>query len=46
MLDGVTIGRGSVVDVGAVVTKDVPAFAVAFGIPAQVAGARDSADVE
>ncbi len=33
---GVTIGRGSVVAGGAVVTRDVPAFSVVAGVPARV----------
>jgi acetyltransferase-like isoleucine patch superfamily enzyme len=36
ILDGVKIGRNSVVGAGAVVTKDVPANVVAAGIPAKV----------
>jgi acetyltransferase-like isoleucine patch superfamily enzyme len=36
VLDGVTIGRDAIVGAGAVVTKDVPAFAVAIGVPAQI----------
>jgi acetyltransferase-like isoleucine patch superfamily enzyme len=36
VLDGVTIGEGSVISAGAVVTKDVPPFSVAVGSPARV----------
>lgn len=36
ILDGVTIGRGSVVAAGAVVTRSVPALSVAAGVPARV----------
>lgn len=36
ILDGVTLGRGSVVAAGAVVTKDVPPYAVVAGVPAKV----------
>ena len=36
VLPGVTIGDGAVVAAGAVVTKDVPANAVAGGVPAKV----------
>jgi acetyltransferase-like isoleucine patch superfamily enzyme len=36
ILGGVTIGRNSIVAAGAVVTKDVPPFTVAVGIPAKV----------
>lgn len=34
ILPGVTIGKGSIVGAGAVVTKDVPPFAVVAGVPA------------
>lgn len=36
VLPGVTIGRGSVVASGAVVTKDVPPFTLVGGVPAKV----------
>ncbi|NJM71123.1 MAG: acyltransferase [Scytonema sp. RU_4_4] len=36
LLDGVTIGKGSVIGAGAVVTKDIPPFSVAVGVPAKV----------
>lgn len=36
VLPGVTIGEGSVVAAGSVVTKDVPPFAIAAGVPAKV----------
>jgi acetyltransferase-like isoleucine patch superfamily enzyme len=35
VLPGVTIGRGSVVAAGAVVTEDVPPFTVVGGVPAK-----------
>lgn len=36
ILKGVTIGDGAVIAAGAVVTKDIPAHAVAAGVPARV----------
>lgn len=36
VLSGVHIGRGAIVAAGAVVTKDVPAYAVVAGVPAKV----------
>lgn len=41
ILPGVTLGEGCVVAAGAVVTKDVPPFAVVAGIPAKVVGQRN-----
>lgn len=38
VLKGVTIGKGAVIGAGSVVTKDVPAFAIAVGNPAHVVG--------
>ena len=36
ILPGVTIGDGAVVAAGSIVTKDIPAYATAAGIPAKV----------
>jgi acetyltransferase-like isoleucine patch superfamily enzyme len=36
ILDGVTIGKRSVVAAGSVVTKDIPPHSMAAGVPAQV----------
>jgi acetyltransferase-like isoleucine patch superfamily enzyme len=40
VLGGVTVGRGSVVGAGAVVTHDLPPYSIARGVPARVVGVR------
>ncbi len=40
VMDGVNIGHGSVVGAGAVVTKDLPAYSVAVGVPAKIIKTR------
>jgi len=40
ILAGVTIGKGSVIAAGSVVTKDVPPYSIAAGVPAKVIGSR------
>ena len=42
ILKGVTIGRGSVIAAGAVVTKDIPRYSIAGGVPAKVIKMRFS----
>ncbi|MFC1525484.1 acyltransferase [Candidatus Latescibacterota bacterium] len=37
---GVRIGEGSVIGSGSVVTKDIPPYAVAVGVPSRVIGSR------
>ncbi len=44
VLDGVTIGNGAVIGAGSVVTSDIPASAIAVGVPARVVKMRD--DIE
>ena len=44
ILPGVKIGKGAIVAAGAVVTKDVPDFAIVGGVPAQVLGERKLKD--
>jgi len=36
ILPGITIGEGAVIGANSVVNKDVPAYAIAAGIPAKV----------
>ncbi len=40
ILAGVTIGTGSVIAAGSVVTKSVPAYSIVAGVPAKVIGSR------
>jgi len=41
ILDGVTIGKGSVVGAGSVVTKNIPPYSIAVGAPAKVIKQRE-----
>ena len=43
VLKGVRIGRGAIVGVGSVVTRDVAAFSIVAGAPARVIGVLDQA---
>ena len=46
ILPGVHIGNGCIIAAGAVVTKDVPDYAIAAGVPAQVIRMRKQCGVE
>jgi acetyltransferase-like isoleucine patch superfamily enzyme len=40
VLDGVRVGKGSIIGAGAVVTKEIPEYSIAVGVPARVVGTR------
>ena len=40
ILPGITLGKGCTIGAGAVVTKDVPNFAIVVGNPARIVGSR------
>ena len=42
VLDGVRIGKGCIVGAGAVVTKNLPDYAIAVGVPAKVTKMRQA----
>ena len=44
ILDGVTVGTGSVIGAGSIVTKDIPPYSIAVGAPAKVRSSRKASD--
>lgn len=46
VLPGVTIGKGCIIGAGSVVTKDIPDYSLAVGLPAQVVGSTVDIDLE
>lgn len=44
VLDGVTIGRSSIIGAGSIVTRDVPPYSVAVGAPARVIKTREKVE--
>lgn len=41
VLKGVSIGDGAIIGAGTVVTKDIPDYSIAAGVPAKIIGKRD-----
>jgi len=46
ILDGVTVGRGSIIAAGCVVTKSVPPYSVVAGVPGRVVRTRGAAEAK
>jgi galactoside O-acetyltransferase len=41
IIGNVKIGKGAIIGAGAVVTKDIPPYAIAYGVPAKVSRFRN-----
>ncbi|MEM9217436.1 MAG: acyltransferase [Cyanobacteria bacterium P01_F01_bin.150] len=46
ILDGVHIGKGCVIGAGAVVSKSLPPYSIAVGIPAKIVGSRKQGELQ
>jgi len=46
VLDGVTIGTGSVIGAGSIVTKSLPPYSIAVGVPAKVIRKREGENAD
>lgn len=44
VLPGIKIGRGAIIGAGSVVTKDIPPYAIAVGVPAKIIKSRNICD--
>ena len=44
VLDNITIGDETIIGAGAVITKDIPSYSIAAGVPAQVIKSRKNID--